>query len=144
GCDSRSAVADPGVPAGQMPPLQAAMGAADIVVVAVPGGPATRHLIGAEAMAAMRPHAHLINIARGDVVDEAALIAALQEGRIGGAGLDVYEHEPEVPEALVRLQNVTLLPHHGAAALEVRTAMGMMARDNAIAFADGRALPKPV
>jgi len=141
---NRSAVADPGVPAGQMPPLQAAMGAADIVVVAVPGGPATRHLIGAEAMAAMRPHAHLINIARGDVVDEAALIAALQEGRIGGAGLDVYEHEPEVPEALVRLQNVTLLPHLGTAALEVRTAMGMMALDNAIAFADGRALPNPV
>lgn len=141
---NRSPVADAGVPARQMPTLAAALAAADIVVIAVPGGAGTRHLIGAEALAAMRPHAHLVNIARGDVVDEAALIEALRSGRIGGAGLDVYEREPEVPEALIALDNVTLLPHLGTAALEVRTAMGMMALDNAIAFAEGRALPNPV
>jgi lactate dehydrogenase-like 2-hydroxyacid dehydrogenase len=78
------------------------MAAADIVVVAVPASPETHHLIDAAALAAMRPHAHLVNISRGDVIDEAALIAALQDGRIAGAGLDVYEFEPQVPEALGR------------------------------------------
>lgn len=139
---NRSAVADPGVPARQVP-LDQAM-AADFVVLAVPGGPATRHLIGAEALAAMRPEGILINISRGDVVDEAALIAALAEGRIAGAGLDVYEREPEVPAALVAMENVTLLPHLGTAALEVREAMGMMAVDNLVAHLEGRPLPNPV
>ncbi|GHC13424.1 D-glycerate dehydrogenase [Gemmobacter nanjingensis] len=135
-------VTDPGLPARQVP-LAEAM-AADVVVIAVPGGPATRHLIGAEALAAMQPHAILVNIARGDVVDEAALIAALEQSRIAGAGLDVYEREPLVPEALRVLDTVTLLPHLGTAALEVREAMGMMALDNIIAFAEGRALPNAV
>lgn len=138
---NRSAT-DPGLPARQVP-LAEAM-AADIVVVAVPGGPATHHLIGAEALAAMRRHAILVNIARGDVVEEAALIAALQAGQIAGAGLDVYEFEPQVPEALRVMENVTLLPHLGTAALEVREAMGMMAVDNLVAFAEGRVLPNPV
>lgn len=138
---NRSAT-DPGLPARQVP-LAEAM-AADVVVIAVPGTPATHHLIGAEALAAMRPHAILVNIARGDVVDEAALIAALQAGRIAGAGLDVYEFEPQVPEALRAMENVTLLPHLGTAALEVREAMGMMAVENLLAFAEGRALPNPV
>lgn len=136
---NRSVLADPGLPAEQVN-LTAAMGA-DFVVVAVPGGPATRHLIGAEALAAMRPGAFLINIARGDVVDEAALIEALQQGRIAGAGLDVYEREPVVPEALLALDRVTLLPHLGTAALEVREAMGMMAVDNLTALAEGRVPP---
>jgi lactate dehydrogenase-like 2-hydroxyacid dehydrogenase len=92
----------------------------------------------------MRPHAHLVNIARGDVIDEAALIAALRARRIGGAGLDVYEHEPHVPEALIALDNVTLLPHLGTATEEVRTAMGLMALENARAWRDGRPLPNPV
>ena len=92
----------------------------------------------------MRPHAHLINISRGDVVDEAALIAALEGGEIGGAGLDVYEKEPQVPEALRKLQNVTLLPHLGTAALDVREEMGLMAVENAIAHIEGRALINPV
>ncbi|PRD40101.1 UNVERIFIED_CONTAM: gyaR [Trichonephila clavipes] len=135
-------VTDPGLPARQVP-LAEAM-AADVVVIAVPGGPATRHLIGAEALAAMQPHAILVNIARGDVVDEAALIAALEHGHIAGAGLDVYEREPLVPEALRALDTVTLLPHLGTAALEVREAMGMMALDNLTAFAEGRALPNAV
>ncbi|MEO0665096.1 MAG: NAD(P)-dependent oxidoreductase, partial [Pseudomonadota bacterium] len=98
----------------------------------------------AEALAAMQPHAHLVNIARGDVMDEAALIAALDAGQIAGAGLDVYEFEPKVPEALVARENVVLLPHLGTAALEVRTSMGLMAVNNVKAFADGVELPNPV
>jgi lactate dehydrogenase-like 2-hydroxyacid dehydrogenase len=141
---NRSPVADPGVPARQLPALTDLAGWADVLVVAVPGGPATRHLIGAEVLAAMRPHAHLVNIARGDVVEEAALIAALQAGRIGGAGLDVYEHEPEVPEALRAMENVTLLPHLGTAALEVREAMGLMAVENIRAYLSGAPLPNAV
>ena len=141
---NRSLVADPGVPARQMETLAEVMAAADIVVVAVPGGPATHHLIDAAALAAMRPHAHLVNIARGDVVDEAALIAALEAGRIGGAGLDVYEYEPKVPAALIARDDVTLLPHLGTAALEVRESMGMMAVENLLAFKRGEALPNAV
>jgi gluconate 2-dehydrogenase len=139
---NRSPVADPGVPARQVPMAEAM--AADIVVVAVPGGPATHHLISAVAISHMQPHALLVNISRGDVVDEAALIEALSAGRIAGAGLDVYEFEPKVPEALTAMENVTLLPHLGTAALEVRQNMGMMAVDNLIAFAEGRPLPNAV
>jgi gluconate 2-dehydrogenase len=132
----------PGLPATQVSLTEAL--AADIVVVAVPGGAGTHHLIGAEAFAAMRPHAIFVNIARGDVVDEAALVAALTSGQIAGAGLDVYEFEPQVSPGLLALENVTLLPHLGTAALEVREAMGMMALDNLVAFAEGRPLPNPV
>jgi lactate dehydrogenase-like 2-hydroxyacid dehydrogenase len=127
-----------------LPSLADVMAAADVVVVAVPASPATHHLIGAAELAAMQPHAHLVNIARGDVVQEAALIAALRERRIGGAGLDVYENEPDVPEALRALDNVTLLPHLGTNTAEVRTAMGLMALDNARAHRDGRELPNAV
>ena len=141
---NRSTVADTGVPARAMPDLRALMAAADMVVVTVPGGPANRHLIDAAAIAAMQPHAHLINVSRGDVVDEAALIEALEAGRIGGAGLDVYEHEPEVPQRLKALDTVTLLPHLGTNALEVRTEMGLMAVSNLDAFVQGRPLPNPV
>ncbi|OYU18656.1 MAG: D-glycerate dehydrogenase [Rhodobacteraceae bacterium PARR1] len=139
---NRSAVTDPGVPASQVP-LAQAMGA-DFVVVAVPGGAATHHLIGAQAFAAMKPTGIFVNIARGDVVDETALIAALQAGRIAGAGLDVYEFEPQVPFALMAMQNVTLLPHLGTACLEVRQAMGLMAVNNLIAHLDGTPLPNRV
>ncbi|MBZ4690887.1 MAG: D-isomer specific 2-hydroxyacid dehydrogenase, NAD-binding [Cereibacter sp.] len=139
---NRSPVADPGLPARQTDLAEVL--AADIVVVAVPATPATHHLIDTAALARMRPHALLINIARGDIVDETALIEALQQGRIAGAGLDVYEHEPTVPEALTAMENVTLLPHLGTAALDVREAMGMMALDNLTAFFDGRDLPNPV
>ncbi|MEL7300499.1 MAG: D-glycerate dehydrogenase [Pseudomonadota bacterium] len=132
------------VPARQMETLSACLAAADVVVLAVPGGAETRHLIDASALAAMRPHAHLVNIARGDVVDEAALIEALEAGRIAGAGLDVYEHEPKVPDALAALETVVLLPHLGTAALEVRLSMGLMAVENVRAFLAGEALPNPV
>jgi lactate dehydrogenase-like 2-hydroxyacid dehydrogenase len=124
--------------------LPTALGRADIVVLATPGGAETHHLMGAAEFAAMQRHAIFVNISRGDVVDEAALIAALEAGTVAGAGLDVYEFEPQVPPALMAMENVTLLPHLGTAALEVREAMGRMALDNCIAFAEGRALPNPV
>lgn len=135
----------PDLPQAQrMDSLHALMGACDIVVIAAPATPQTHHLIDAAALAAMQPHAHLINIARGDIVDEAALIGAMQGGRIAGAGLDVYEFEPRVPPELLAMENVVLLPHLGTAALEVRTQMGLMAVDNALAFKDGRELPNAV
>ena len=118
--------------------------AADFVVVAVPGGVATHHLINAETLGYMKESGIFVNISRGDVVDESALIAALQQGRIAGAGLDVYEFEPKVPEAFAQMENVTLLPHLGTACLEVREAMGMMAVENLIVFAEGSALLNPV
>jgi lactate dehydrogenase-like 2-hydroxyacid dehydrogenase len=139
---NRSPLADLGLPAKQVPMLDAM--AADFVVVAVPGGPATQHLINAAAFAAMRQSGIFINISRGEVVDETALIAALTAGRIAGAGLDVYEFEPQIPAALTAMENVTLLPHLGTAALDVRTDMGMMAVNNLIAFAEGREPPNRV
>lgn len=141
---NRSPVAEPGLTARQLGSLAEVMAAADVVVIAVPGGAATHHLIDAQALSAMKSTAHLVNISRGDVVEEAALIAALEAGRIAGAGLDVYEFEPKVPDALKRMENVVLLPHLGTAALEVRTAMGAMAVENLIAFAEGRVLPNAV
>jgi len=139
---NRRAVVDLDFPARQVTFGEAL--AADIVVVAVPGGTATHHLIDAQAFAAMQAGAIFVNIARGDVVDEAALIAALQQGRIAGAGLDVYEFEPAVPPALIALENVTLLPHLGTAALEVREAMGLMALANLTALFDGGEPPDRV
>lgn len=139
---NRSPVSDAGVPARQVA-MDEAM-AQDFVVVAVPGGKATHHLINAAAFAAMKPTGIFINIARGDVVDEGALIAALEGEQIAGAGLDVYEFEPQVPAALMAMENVTLLPHLGTAALEVRENMGMMAVANLIAHLDGRDLPNRV
>lgn len=135
-------VADAGVPAQQVSLAQVLQ--ANFVVIAVPGGPATRHLINTEALAQMTPHGILINIARGDVVDEAALATALQTGQIAGAGLDVYENEPQITPALLGLENVTLLPHLGTAVLETRTAMGLMAVANLIAYLDGQPLPNRV
>lgn len=132
------------LPATALGSLAEVMAASDVVVLAVPASAETHHLIGRAEFAAMRRHAHLVNIARGDVVDEAALIEALQKGQIAGAGLDVYEREPIVPEALRRLENVVLLPHLGTAALDVREGMGMMALENALAHVEGRPLPNPV
>lgn len=124
--------------------LQELAACVDVLVAAVPGSPQTHHLIDADVLAAMRPHAHLINISRGDVVEEAALIAALQAGQIGGAGLDVYEFEPKVPQALRDLENVVLLPHLGTSALEVRIEMGLMAVQNLKAFFAGKPPPNAV
>jgi lactate dehydrogenase-like 2-hydroxyacid dehydrogenase len=132
------------VPSRQVDDLASLMSQADIIVVTVPGGADTRALIDAEAIAQMDPSAVFINVARGDVVDEPALIAALSEGRIAAAGLDVYAREPLVPQELRQMENVVLLPHLGTAALEVREAMGQMALDNIIAWAAGDSLPQQV
>ena len=130
-------------PAEALPPPDL-LSRCDFVALAVPASPETHHLIGARELSQMQPHAVLVNIARGDVVDESALIHALRSHRIAGAGLDVYEFEPDVPPALRALDNVTLLPHLGTATAEVRSAMGHMALDNAIAFRDGHPLLNPV
>ena len=131
-------------PAQQYSDLKQMAGQVDILVAAVPGSAQTYHLIDGPVLNAMRPHGHLINISRGDVVEEAALIAALQDRRIGGAGLDVYEFEPKVPAALRALDNVVLLPHLGTSALEVRVEMGLMAVDNIQAFLAGKTPPNAV
>ena len=132
------------LPARQVDSLAELMAQADIVVVTIPGGGANRHLVDAAALAGMKPTGIFVNIARGDVVDEAALISTLQARRIAGAGLDVYAQEPHVPEALRVLDNAVLLPHLGTAALEVREAMGQMALDNIFASDEGRPLPQAV
>lgn len=138
---NRSTVSALDYPAEQLGSINDVMRASDFVVIALPGGAETRHLIDAEALRALGPRGYLINIARGDIVDEAALIDALSSGTIAGAGLDVYEAEPHVPPALLAAPSATLLPHIGTAAEEVRTAMALRAFDNVRALADGRPLP---
>ena len=110
---------------------------ADFVSLHCPGGKETYHLIGAEAFAAMKPGAFLINTARGDVVEEAALVTALKSGQIAGAGLDVYEKEPSISDTLLEMENVVLLPHLGSATMETRIAMGMRVVENVEAFFAG-------
>lgn len=110
---------------------------ADFVSLHCPGGAATYHLIGDDAFAAMKPGAFLINTARGDVVEEAALVRALTSGAIAGAGLDVFEKEPAVSEELMNMENVVLLPHLGSATSETRYAMGMRVVENIEAFFAG-------
>ncbi|RED11854.1 2-hydroxyacid dehydrogenase [Pontivivens insulae] len=124
--------------------LQTLAETADVLAVHAPGGAATRHMINRDVFEAMKPTGILINTARGDVVDQKQLIAALQSGAIAAAGLDVYEGEPDIPAELRALENVTLLPHLGSATLEVREAMGNMALDNIEAFLNGRQVPNPV
>ena len=103
---------------------------ADFLVIACPGGAATRHLVDAGVLAALGTKGTLINIARGSIVDEAALVRALTDGTIKGAGLDVFEDEPNVPQALLALDNVVLLPHVGSATRETRQAMGDLCKAN--------------
>jgi lactate dehydrogenase-like 2-hydroxyacid dehydrogenase len=105
-----------------------------------PATPETRHLMNRERLALMRPEAFLVNTARGDVVDEAALVEALESGRLAGAGLDVFEKEPQVTQALVTMDNVVLLPHLGSATEETRVAMGMRAFENLRLFFAGEPL----
>jgi lactate dehydrogenase-like 2-hydroxyacid dehydrogenase len=112
---------------------------ADFVSLHSPATPETRHLIDAARLALMKPSAFLINTARGDIVDEAALVAALTAGRIAGAALDVFEREPQVSPGLLTLENVVLLPHLGSATQETRVAMGLRALENLKAFFSGAA-----
>jgi lactate dehydrogenase-like 2-hydroxyacid dehydrogenase len=107
--------------------LHAALAAADVVSLHVPGGTENRHLVDAEALAAMKRTAVLVNTARGPVVDEAALVDALRARRIAGAALDVFEFEPDVSAGLLELENVVLTPHLGSATRETREAMGLLA-----------------
>ena len=104
--------------------------AVDCLICITPGGPSTNKIVNRDVIDALGPNGTLVNVSRGSVVDEAALIAALQEGRLGWAGLDVFEAEPKVPEALRALQNVVLLPHVGSATVETRAAMGALTVDN--------------
>lgn len=120
------------------------MARSDFVALHCPGGQSTRKLVDAGKLAAMKPTAFLINTSRGDVLDTDALIAALQNGVIAGAGLDVYVGEPNVPEALKPMENVVLLPHLGSATVEARTAMGLKVVDNLSAWFDGMTPPDRV
>lgn len=118
--------------------------ASDFLVVACPGGAATKHLVNAEVLKALGANGTLINIARGSVVDEAALIQALQAGVIRSAGLDVMEHEPQVPAELTSLPQVVLLPHVGSGTHETRRAMAQLCAGNLEAYFSGKPLLTPV
>ena len=112
----------------------------DVLSLHTPGGPQTHHMINAELLKRMKPSAILINTARGSVVNEEDLAQALNDGVIGGAGLDVYQGEPAINPALLAAPNAVLLPHLGSATLETRTAMGMRVADNLDRFFDGEPL----
>jgi lactate dehydrogenase-like 2-hydroxyacid dehydrogenase len=116
----------------------------DFVSLHCPATPETRHLMNRERLARMRRSAFLINTARGDIVDEAALVDALADGTIAGAGLDVYEHEPQVTPELLTMENVVLFPHLGSATHETRIAMGRRAVENLRLFFSGSPLRDPV
>lgn len=124
--------------------LDAVLRASDVVSLHCPSTPETHHLMNAERLGLMRPGAFLINTARGDVVDESALVDALCAGTIAGAALDVYEREPAVTPALLGMDNVVLLPHLGSATVETRVAMGERAIENLAAFFRGDPLPDRV
>ncbi len=113
----------------------------DFLSLNCPANQETKHIANEQMMQLMRPTAHLINTARGDVVDELALAEALSKGEIAGAGLDVYENEPEVPESLIGIEQVVLLPHMGSGTVETREAMGFRAVANIEAFVESRPLP---
>jgi glyoxylate reductase len=122
-------------------PLDELLGQSDFVSLHTPLSPQTRHQIGARELALMKPGAFLINTARGAIVDEKALVRALKAGRIAGAGLDVFEHEPKVDQALKRMSNVVLAPHLGSAVPEVREPMANVVVDNILAIIEGRRPP---
>ncbi len=130
-----------GLPYAYHPTLVGLAAAVDTLIVIVPGTEATRHTVNAEVLVALGSNGVLINVGRGSTVDEPALIAALQKGVIAGAGLDVFENEPQVPDALLALPNVSLLPHVASASVVTRNAMADLVVDNIAAwFATGRAL----
>jgi lactate dehydrogenase-like 2-hydroxyacid dehydrogenase len=124
--------------------LVALASAVDILMVVIPGGPATRNLIDARVLEALGPNGILINVARGTVVDEDALVEALASGKILSAGLDVFAEEPKVPQALIDMPHVVLLPHVGSATIHTRAAMGQLVVDNVVAWRDGKAPLTPV
>jgi lactate dehydrogenase-like 2-hydroxyacid dehydrogenase len=131
---SRSAPRGPEPGVERVASLDALLPQVDVLSLHCPATPQTRHLIGAAQLSRLAPHAVLVNTARGDVVDEAALVAALDAGRLAGAGLDVYEREPSVHSGLLAREDVVLLPHLGSATRETREAMGFRALENLRAF----------
>ncbi|MBB2206585.1 NAD(P)-dependent oxidoreductase [Gluconacetobacter takamatsuzukensis] len=116
----------------------------DILVIAASGGPQSRHIVDRAVMEALGPHGLLVNVARGSVVDEEALVAALRDGVLGKAALDVFEHEPNVPPALWSMENTVLQPHRASATVETRLRMGRLVVDNLAAHFAGRPLLTPV
>jgi hydroxypyruvate reductase len=139
---NRRALTD--VPYAYEPTLNGLAEWADFLVVISAGGESTRHLISADVLQALGPEGFLVNVSRGSVVDEQALIAALQTGQIAGAGLDVYQDEPNVPEALLGLDNVVLLPHVASATHETRRAMADRVLDNLAGFFANGVVPVAV
>ena len=124
--------------------LEDLLAESDFVSLHCPGGKKTHHLLNADRFARMKRGAFLINTARGDVVDEAALVKALHDGPLAGVGLDVYEHEPKVHQELLRMERVVLAPHLGSASRETRVAMGMRVLKNLQAFFEGQSPPDQV
>jgi lactate dehydrogenase-like 2-hydroxyacid dehydrogenase len=124
-------------------PVELARGV-DVLVVAAAGGGGTKGLVDADVIAALGPTGYLVNVARGSVVDETALVDALANGALAGAGLDVFADEPNVPEALLRMDNVVLLPHVGSATVETRAAMERLVLDNLAEFLTNGRLVTPV
>ncbi len=136
--------AKPELPFRFVPDVAALAADSDFLVVITPGGEGTRHLVDARVLRALGPKGILVNVARGSVVDETALVQALEQGVIGGAALDVFEREPQVPEALTRMPHVVLAPHIGSATAETRQAMADLAFENLARHFDGLAVRTPV
>jgi len=126
------------------PDLDRMIAEADVLTLHCPGSPETRHILSASRIAAMKPGAYVVNTARGDLIDEPALIAALESGRLGGAALDVFEHEPAVDPRLIALPNVILMPHQGSATIEGREASGERVIMNIQFWSDGHRPPDQV
>jgi lactate dehydrogenase-like 2-hydroxyacid dehydrogenase len=126
------------------PSLRELAAASSVLVIVAPGGPETNKIVNADVLDALGPEGILINVARGSLVDETALVTALREKRILSAGLDVFADEPRVRQDLIDMDHVVLLPHVGSAAREVRVAMGQLTLDNLLAWASGKAPLTPV
>ena len=135
---------DPGSPDAYHADAVSLARASDILVAATAGGASTRDLVGAQVFDALGPDGLFVNVSRGTVVDKAALIAALEEKRIGGAALDVFWNEPDIDPRLLGCANAILQPHHASGTIEARKAMGKLVRDNLAAHFAGRPLPTPV
>jgi glyoxylate reductase len=125
-------------------PLDQLLAESDVVSLHAPATPETAHMISAAELGAMKPHAVLVNTSRGSLVDSEALAKALAAGTIGAAGLDVYEHEPDVPQHLLEAPRCVLLPHIGSATTKARNAMAALVADNVLAVLDGAEPPNPV
>ncbi|SEW32620.1 Lactate dehydrogenase [Cognatiyoonia koreensis] len=124
--------------------LKAMAADCDVLICITPGGPSTNKIVNADVLEALGPQGTLINVSRGSVVDEAALITALQTGKLGWAGLDVFEQEPHVPQALRDMPNTVLLPHVGSATIETRAAMGALTVDNLLQHLENGTVISPV